>query len=438
MRTEVLELARVAPDPNNPRGEFGDLEALAASFELNGERPGEPVNPPAVVRDGAVWRIVDGERRYRAMMAAKKKEATFLVCEDMDEANAMVAMMATDDKLQLTDEERSRGVQQMLLLGVDEGTVERAGRLEKGSARRVRRGMGATGEKAAQMDIGQLAAIGEAEERGDGEAARAIAETSWWRSEAREWERLRAEQAQAALFRETCERLGVEVLGKKPRGGVFEDGLYDFHDPEKATREKMGAWAGKAASKGFQIVLGDPEKGKWGYGPQAYSTPSKLSEGEAARRSSLNKAKADMTRAKKRRARWVAERLGRPEELGHTLAFFAGDAMRSRYDVGRFLERAGVEFDAVPAGSCPYLVAEHWERADGMTQEELRALLENDRGRTSRNAESFAALARDFNAFLGALVDDGYMPDEGELDLSDRCSAVAAKHTKHRKKGGSK
>lgn len=436
MRAEVLGLGAVEPDPNNPRKDFGDLEALAASFELNGERPGEPVNPPVVVRDGGAYRIVDGERRYRAMMQAGKDEATFLVCEDMDEAASMVAMMATDDKLQLTDEERSRGVQQMLLLGIDEQRVERAGRLKRGAAARARRGMGSAGERAPQMEIGQLVAIGEAEERGDEEAARAIAESRWWKAEAHEWERLRAEQAQAAAFRQVCEGLGVEVLDKKPRGGVYDDGMYDFGNPEAATPEKMEAWVRKAASRNRRIVLGEPKKGKWGYQPQAYSMPPGLSEREAARRSSLNKAKAAMTRAKKRRAQWVAERLGRPGELGHTLAFFASEAMREKYDVYQFLERAGVEFDAVPAGSCPYLVAEHWERADGMTQDELRALLENDRGRTSLNAESFAALARDFNAFLGALVDDGYMPNEDELDLSDRCSAVAARYDK--RKGGSK
>ena len=38
---------------------------------LNAVNPGEPVNPIVVVEDGGIYRIVDGERRYKAMRRNK-------------------------------------------------------------------------------------------------------------------------------------------------------------------------------------------------------------------------------------------------------------------------------------------------------------------------------------------------------------------------------
>lgn len=424
MQLEKIEMSAIKPDPNNPRDDFGDLDALAASFELNALNPGEPINPPIVVRDGSICRIVDGERRYRAMTQAGREVCNVIVCEDMDEANAMVAMLATDDKRPLSDAERSRGIQQMLLLGVDDAVVERAGRLEAGRAKRIRRGAKSAGDAAQQMDIDQLIAIGEAEERGDGEAAKAITEAKYWRSEEREWIDFRNTQSQRTIFDDVCAAAGVDILSKKPKSSVYESGLWGFFDPERVTREDMEKWVGKASSQGWAVVLGEVVKGRYGYGPEAFSIPPGLTEEEAAANSSFNKAKSAMTRAKKRRAQWAAERLADPSELEHTIAFFATPAMLDSYDTYHFCDRAGIEREDVPASSCAYMVAEHWERADGMTQDQLRALIENNRARTHLTQTGFVELAREFNDFLGALIGDGYMPDEPELELSDACWAI--------------
>ena len=127
MELREIELEDVFPDEKNPRKDFGDIAALAESCMLNAINPGEPVNPIVVVEDGGIYRIVDGERRYKAMAKNKLKRCHAVVCEDLDEANSMVAMVATDDKQQLSEIERSRGVQQMLLLGVDPERIERVG-----------------------------------------------------------------------------------------------------------------------------------------------------------------------------------------------------------------------------------------------------------------------------------------------------------------------
>lgn len=122
-----VRLADIVPSKSNPRRDFGDIDALAAAIESTG---GEPVNPPVLVADGNIYRIVDGERRYRALrkLHGDDTEVTALVYDSMDEANEVVAMLATDDKRPLTEAERAHGVQQMLLLGVDTERVAKAPR----------------------------------------------------------------------------------------------------------------------------------------------------------------------------------------------------------------------------------------------------------------------------------------------------------------------
>lgn len=97
-----VRLGDIRPSSQNPREDFGDIGALARSIEATG---GEPLNPPVVVADGNVYRIVDGERRYRALSSiyGEDREVSALVADTMDEANELVAMLATDDKRQLTE-----------------------------------------------------------------------------------------------------------------------------------------------------------------------------------------------------------------------------------------------------------------------------------------------------------------------------------------------
>lgn len=133
-----VRLGDIRPSEQNPREDFGDIGALARSIEATG---GEPLNPPVVVADGNVYRIVDGERRYRALSSiyGEDREVSALVADTMDEANELVAMLATDDKRQLTEAERARGVQQMLVLGIDEQRIERASRATAGQIRAARK-----------------------------------------------------------------------------------------------------------------------------------------------------------------------------------------------------------------------------------------------------------------------------------------------------------
>lgn len=91
-----VRLGDIRPNEQNPREDFGDIGALARSIEATG---GEPLNPPVVVADGNVYRIVDGERRYRALSSiyGEDREVSALVADTMDEANELVAMLAASD-----------------------------------------------------------------------------------------------------------------------------------------------------------------------------------------------------------------------------------------------------------------------------------------------------------------------------------------------------
>ena len=223
MQLVQIPVGDVYPDENNPRKDFGDLDALAASLALNETNPGEPVNPIVVVRDGGIYRIVDGERRWRAMRKAGTARCHAVACEGMDEANAMVAMLATDDKLELTEIERSRGVQQMLLLGVDPERVERAGRMARGSASKVRRARKAVDDAGDDMTLDRMIAIAEYDEKGDADAVARLASCreDEWQAVAKEigTERKRAERA--AAIRASLVGQGVEIVESKPAGYVY-------------------------------------------------------------------------------------------------------------------------------------------------------------------------------------------------------------------------
>ncbi|ANE21949.1 hypothetical protein AAY81_00825 [Denitrobacterium detoxificans] len=236
MQIRNVRLESIVADENNPRQDFGDLDALAASFAGNG---GQPWNPPIVVADGSIFRIVDGERRIRAMRSLGEgapEEVACVVCEGMDERDAAVAMVATDDKRRLTDEEKSRGTQQMLLLGVDDDVIDAAAHLAPGSARRARRGRSVAGDAGDQMTFDRLFAIGEFAEAGDDEAAAAIldAEDGKWRFVADSRKRLSRNRATARAAIDALAGVGIGLVGERPLDMTHEYTLSPWKNIPKA------------------------------------------------------------------------------------------------------------------------------------------------------------------------------------------------------------
>lgn len=214
-----VRLGDIRPSGQNPREDFGDIGALARSIEATG---GEPLNPPVVVADGNVFRIVDGERRYRALSSiyGEDREVSALVADTMDEANELVAMLATDDKRQLTEAERARGVQQMLVLGVDEQRIERASRATAGQIRAARRLRGRI-DAGVQVTLEQLEAASAFEDEKDIEAV--LAAGDGWAGKADQIRRRNEREEAKAEDYDAFGDAGIPVVKEKPEGFVYVD-----------------------------------------------------------------------------------------------------------------------------------------------------------------------------------------------------------------------
>lgn len=213
-----VRLGDIRPSSQNPREDFGDIGALARSIEATG---GEPLNPPVVVADGNVFRIVDGERRYRALSSiyGEDREVSALVADTMDEANELVAMLATDDKRQLTEAERARGVQQMLVLGIDEQRIERASRATAGQIRAARRLRGSI--EGRQVTLDQLEAASAFEDEKDIEAVLA-ADEGWAGKADSIRRRVEREEAKAEDY-DAFGDAGIPVVRERPEGFNYTD-----------------------------------------------------------------------------------------------------------------------------------------------------------------------------------------------------------------------
>lgn len=210
MELKLVKHADVYPSEGNPREDFGDLEGLAATLAVNPAYPGEPLNPPVLVRDGGVYRIVDGERRWRAMELAGTKEFHAVVCDDWDDADAALAMLATDDKKELTEVERSKGAQRALLLGVEPEMVEKAAR--KRGMRSVKRAAGRLGAEAECMSLDHLLAVDELAEWPElAEQVAAADEKSWERAYDAAKAQLERDKAEKAL-RDAAARLRLDLV----------------------------------------------------------------------------------------------------------------------------------------------------------------------------------------------------------------------------------
>lgn len=271
-----VRLGDIRPSGQNPREDFGDIGALARSIEATG---GEPLNPPVVVADGNVFRIVDGERRYRALSSiyGEDREVSALVAESMDEANELVAMLATDDKRQLTEAELARGVQQMLVLGIDEQRIERASRATAGQIRAARRLRGRI-DAGVQVTLEQLEAASAFEDEKDIEAV--LAAGDGWAGKADGIRRrIEREEAKAEDY-DAFGDAGIPVVKEKPEGFNYVAWV-DLGDvAEKLEGMDIAAGTVAVSSGGYWNIY-EPDDGS---GAEPEKTEEEiLAEQEAAR-----------------------------------------------------------------------------------------------------------------------------------------------------------
>lgn len=272
----AVRLGDIRPSGQNPREDFGDIGALARSIEATG---GEPLNPPVVVADGNVFRIVDGERRYRALSSlyGEDREVSALVADTMDEANELVAMLATDDKRQLTEAERARGVQQMLVLGVDEQRIERASRATAGQIRAARKLRGRI-DAGVQVTLEQLEAASAFDDEKDIEAV--LAAGDGWAGKADSIRRrVEREEAKAEDY-DAFGDAGIPVVKEKPEGFNYTDWVNVGLAAKKLEGKEFAAGA-VAVWKGSYWDLYEPDDGS---GAEPEKTEEEIrAEQEAAR-----------------------------------------------------------------------------------------------------------------------------------------------------------
>ena len=274
----AVRLGDIRPSGQNPREDFGDIGALARSIEATG---GEPLNPPVVVADGNVFRIVDGERRYRALSSiyGEDREVSALVAESMDEANELVAMLATDDKRQLTEAERARGVQQMLVLGIDEQRIERASRATAGQIRAARKLRGRI-DAGVQVTLEQLEAASAFDDEKDVEAV--LAAGDGWAGKADSIRRrVEREEAKAEDY-DAFGDAGIPVVKERPEGSNYVDWIALGGAAAKLERNELALHPGAVAvAEGGYWYLYEPGDGS---GAEPEKTEEEIrAEQEAAR-----------------------------------------------------------------------------------------------------------------------------------------------------------
>lgn len=251
-----VRLGDIRPSGQNPREDFGDIGALARSIEATG---GEPLNPPVVVADGNVYRIVDGERRYRALSSiyGEDREVSALVADTMDEANELVAMLATDDKRQLTEAERARGVQQMLVLGVDEQRIERASRATAGQIRAARRLRGSI--EGRQVTLEQLEAASAFDDEKDIEAVLNAGEG--WAGKADQIRRRNEREEAKAEDYDAFGDAGIPVVKEKPEGFVYTNWANFGDAAKKLEGEDVTGLVAVMADRYWELYKPDDRSG---------------------------------------------------------------------------------------------------------------------------------------------------------------------------------
>lgn len=358
-----IPIKDIRPDANNPRKDFDDIDELAASFKLNPNDPGEPLQPVVTVRDGNVYRLVDGERRYRAMKQLGIIECWSNVCDSFDEATAVVQMLATDNKQSLTEHERSIGVQTMLLLGVDESTVEKAARVE--GVDRIKRAM-ELAPRASQMTLDHLLAIAEADEAGDEEAVNALAtapEETWaTKAAAFRSKRKVADDFEKAV--KIAHEIGYTVLNERPEEGQLgeDDWLSSYYCTDRDELQII-------FDKGFHHVFF--EQNSWGVSGEVYmdagcelDCPEEDPE-EAKKRLAAEEAKQKLAVIKKDAHEWLARELIAGNVPASIASFF--DEWFAETRAGSLLcdfeEMAGLEIlpdDCRPIALVAYVLETRW------------------------------------------------------------------------------
>jgi ParB family chromosome partitioning protein len=111
---KMVPLSAIEPDPNQPRSSLGDLDELVASIRAKGVL--EPILVrPRPLGDGAgpVYRIISGERRFRAAQEAGLYDIPAIEMEVSEEEALEIALIENLQRKDLTPFEEAEGFRQL-------------------------------------------------------------------------------------------------------------------------------------------------------------------------------------------------------------------------------------------------------------------------------------------------------------------------------------
>lgn len=392
MQLEVVNIEDVYPDENNPRQKFDGIDELAESFELNKERPGEPFTPPILVRDGGIYRIVDGERRYKALKKRRKTSFTANVCDDMDEANTLMAMLATDNKQPLSELEKSRGVQQMLLLGVDPVQVDKT---TKGVyAKRIKRTMDKIGDAAEDMTIDRMLAIDEFSDDPDIVEKLTNCTEKAWEGIADNARRERKTKQEMAAIKEALINKGYRVVDEQPEDYYYNGAIRRAKDVEAINDDpnevvfKLSSYDGRSYEK------------------LKYRPYNKKDNEQIA---AIKKMKDDIRESEEHRAVWFGDRLDNPAKIPCLVEL----SVKAFYNynsqiLDHYADDLQVDLECDPCKLALIVGFEHSHRS-------LVAYAAEVMG--AKISQWYAEGFYDYCNVLDAFIEDGYKPESWESEL---------------------
>lgn len=111
---KMVPLSTMEPDPNQPRSAMGDLDELVASIREKGVLEPILVRPRPETEDdaapaGVLYRIISGERRYRAAQEAGLYEVPVIEMDVSEQEALEIALIENLQRKDLTPFEEAEG-----------------------------------------------------------------------------------------------------------------------------------------------------------------------------------------------------------------------------------------------------------------------------------------------------------------------------------------